>query len=83
MKPSSSPVQAFQQATAPQPGSKRYSRLEKRVIKVWPYAAYAGLAMDSLETELQGIPSAKERKAVIQAREDALKVAVSKESCGD
>ncbi len=56
------------------PGSKRYSRLEKRVIKVWPYAAYAGLAMDSLEVELQGIPSGKERKAVIQAREDALKV---------
>ena len=56
------------------PGSKRYNRLEKRVIKVWPYAAYAGLAMDSLEMELEGIPSAKERKAVIQAREDALKV---------
>ena len=56
-----------------QPGSKRYSRLEKRVIKVWPYAAYAGQAMDSLETELQGIPSSKERKTVIQAREDALK----------
>lgn len=57
-----------------QPGSKRYSRLEKRVIKVWPYAAYAGLAMDSLETELHGIPSSKERKTLIQAKEDALKV---------
>jgi hypothetical protein len=57
-----------------QPGSKRYSRLEKRVIKVWPYAVYAGLAMDSLEAELQGIPHAKERKAIIEAREDALKL---------
>lgn len=56
-----------------QPGSRRYSRLERRVIKVWPYAAFAGLAMDSLERELATITSPKDRKALIQHKEDALK----------
>ena len=56
-----------------QPGSRRYSRLERRVIKVWPYAEFAGLAMDSLETELATITSPKARKALIQVKEDALK----------
>ena len=56
-----------------QPGTRRYNRLEKRVLKVWPYAAYAGLAMDSLEAELEGIASQKERKAIIELREEALK----------
>lgn len=56
-----------------QPGTRRYSRLEKRVIKVWPYAEYAGLAMDSLETELAAVASERGRKAIIEAREEALK----------
>jgi len=56
-----------------QPGTRRYSRLEKRVLKVWPYAQYAGLAMDSLEQELEGIENARERKALIEVREEALK----------
>jgi hypothetical protein len=47
--------------------------LERRVIKVWPYAAFAGLAMDSLERELASITSPKARKALIQVKEDALK----------
>ena len=56
-----------------QPGSKRYSRLERRVLKVWPYAQYAGLVMDTLETELPHLPDARARKAVIAQRESALK----------
>lgn len=56
-----------------QPGSRRYSRLERRVLKVWPYAEYAGLAMDSLERELAGIDDGRERKALIESREEALK----------
>lgn len=56
-----------------QPGTRRYSRLEKRVLKVWPYAAFAGLAMDSLEAELKGVASQKERKNIIELREEALK----------
>ncbi|MDC0600013.1 DUF4294 domain-containing protein [Flavobacteriales bacterium] len=56
-----------------QPGTRRFSRLEKRVLKVWPYAAFAGLAMDSLEAELANTPSKKQRKALISDREDALK----------
>lgn len=56
-----------------QPGSRRYSRLEKRVLKVWPYAAYAGLVMDTLERELPGLPDSKARKARIASREEALK----------
>ncbi len=56
-----------------QPGSRRYSRLEKRVLKVWPYAAFAGEAMESLEAELMTIPEEKERKALINQKEDELK----------
>ena len=56
-----------------QPGSRRYSRLEKRVLKVWPYAAYAGQMMDTLERELPGLPDNKARKSLIASREDALK----------
>ena len=56
-----------------QPGSRRYSRLERRVLKVWPYAAYAGQVMDTLEVELATLPDAKARKAVIEQRESELK----------
>lgn len=56
-----------------QPGSRRYSRLEKRVLKVWPYAAYAGQVMDTLEHELRGLPDGKARKSLIASREEALK----------
>ena len=56
-----------------QPGTRRFNRLEKRVLKVWPYASFAGLAMDSLEAELAITPSKKQRKALISDREDALK----------
>ena len=56
-----------------QPGTRRYSRLEKRVLKVWPYAEFAGLAMDSLESELSAIESPKERKTLIEQKEEALK----------
>lgn len=56
-----------------QPGSRRYSRLERRVLKVWPYAEFAGLAMDSLDAELAGMESAKARKQLIASKEEALK----------
>ena len=56
-----------------QPGSKRFHRLEKRVLKVWPYAEFAGFAMDSLENELAFISAKKNRKALIAAKEEALK----------
>lgn len=56
-----------------QPGTRRYSRLERRVLKVWPYAEFAGLAMDSLERELSGIDSPRDRKALIERKEEALK----------
>ena len=57
----------------PQPGTRRYSRLERRVLKVWPYAEFAGLAMDSLESELAAIESPKARKTLIERKEEALK----------
>lgn len=56
-----------------QPGTRRYSRLERRVLKVWPYAEFAGLAMDSLEIELAGLDNPKARKALIEMKEEALK----------
>ncbi len=56
-----------------QPGSKRYRRLEKRVLKVWPYAAFAGQTMDSLETEMTQTDSRRERRALIDRKEEELK----------
>ena len=56
-----------------QPGSKRYRRLEKRVLKVWPYAAFAGQTMDSLETEMARINSKRERRDLIDRKEKELK----------
>lgn len=56
-----------------QPGSRRYSRLEKRVLKVWPYADFAGRAMDSLEIEMADIDSKKERRALVDRKEEELK----------
>ncbi len=56
-----------------QPGSRRYSRLEKRVLKVWPYADFAGRAMDSLEIEMAGIATKKERRALVDRKEQELK----------
>ena len=56
-----------------QPGSKRYRRLEKRVLKVWPYASFAGKTMDSLETEMARIHSKRERRDLIDRKEKELK----------
>lgn len=56
-----------------QPGSRRYSRLERRVLKVWPYAAYAGQVMDTLERELPALANGRARKMAIAEREEALK----------
>jgi len=68
-----SPLPDFPAGHRCQPGSRRYSRLEKRVLKVWPYAAFAGQAMDSLEQELKGMDSRRERRALIDRKEDELK----------
>ena len=56
-----------------QPGSKRYSRLERRVLKVWPYAQFAGEAMDSLEVEMAHIESKRDRRSLIDRKESELK----------
>ena len=56
-----------------QPGSKRYRRLEKRVLKVWPYASFAGQTMDSLETEMTQINSRRERRDLVDRKEQELK----------
>ena len=56
-----------------QPGSKRYSRLERRVLKVWPYAQFAGETMDSLEVEMATIESKRDRRALIDRKESELK----------
>mgnify|MGYP002633439908 FL=1 len=52
--------------------SRRYSSLEKKVLKVWPYASLAGVLMDSLRIELDGITEKRERKALIEKREAEL-----------
>ena len=59
MRPPSFPARRFRPITALQPGTRRYSRLERRVLKVWPYAEFGGLAMDSLEMELAGLTTPK------------------------
>jgi len=56
-----------------QPGSKRYSRLERRVLKVWPYAQFAGEAMDSLEVDMANLESKRDRRALIDRKESELK----------
>lgn len=56
-----------------QPGSKRYSRLERRVLKVWPYAQFAGEAMDSLEVNMANIESKRDRRSLIDRKEAELK----------
>lgn len=52
--------------------SRRYSSLEKKVLKVWPYASIAGHLMDSLRIDLSGILDKKERKSLIEVREAEL-----------
>jgi len=67
------PLPVIPQDHKVQPGSKRYSRLERRVLKVWPYAAFAGSAMENLETEMASLSDGKARKALINQREEELK----------
>lgn len=56
-----------------QVGTHRYTRLERRVLKVWPYARQAGETMAALEAELESMEDERARKALIQQREVELK----------
>ena len=52
---------------------KKYNRLKRRVIKVYPYAYTAGILMDGYEAELNKLETRKERKKYLESAEDALK----------
>lgn len=54
-------------------GSKRYTSLERKVLKVWPYASYAGTIMNSLEETLSNVTCDKERNQIIEDYEQRLK----------
>ncbi|NNE54479.1 MAG: DUF4294 domain-containing protein [Flavobacteriales bacterium] len=52
---------------------RRYSRLEPKVVKVYPYAEAAGELMAQYDEELANIEGKKERKDFVNEAEDALK----------
>lgn len=52
---------------------RRYHRLERKVVKVYPYAYAAGVLMKQYEREMQAMSSDRERKAYLKSAEDALK----------
>lgn len=52
---------------------KKYERLERKVVKVYPYAYAAGMLMQEYENELANIRSDRERKRYLKDAEDALK----------
>lgn len=52
--------------------SRRYTRLERKVLKVWPYAALAGELMEELAVELEHVDNRKQRKTMIEEREERL-----------
>lgn len=53
---------------------RKYHRLERKVVKVYPYAYAAGVLMDQYEAELEAMTSDRERKKYLKAAEDALKM---------
>lgn len=53
---------------------RKYQRLERKVVKVYPYAYAAGVLMDEYEAELESMTSDRERKKYLKASEDALKM---------
>lgn len=52
---------------------KRYGRLKKKVVKVYPYAKAAGDVMRSIDAELQSFDHKKDRKKFLKGAEDDLK----------
>ncbi len=52
---------------------KKYERLERKVIKVYPYAYAAGVLMKEYEQELASLRNDRERKRYLKEAEDALK----------
>lgn len=52
---------------------KRYFRLERKVLKVYPYAMAAGELMNAYNDTLQSLESNRERKRYLKVAEDDLK----------
>lgn len=52
---------------------RKYNRLRKKVIKVYPYAYAAGELMHAYEDELEKLATKRERKAYLNEAEDELK----------
>lgn len=52
---------------------RKYHRLERKVVKVYPYAYAAGVLMEEYDEELKSLATDRERKKYLQNAEDALK----------
>lgn len=52
---------------------RRYRQLEKKVVKVYPYARAAGEVMQDYEAQLAVLDKEKERKVYIEEKESELK----------
>lgn len=52
---------------------RKYQRLERKVVKVYPYAYAAGVLMQEYDRELASLKTERERKKYLQNAEDALK----------
>ena len=52
---------------------RKYQRLERKVVKVYPYAYAAGMLMQAYDQELASLKTDRERKKYLQNAEDALK----------
>jgi hypothetical protein len=52
---------------------RKYQRLERKVVKVYPYAYAAGVLMHEYDQELASLKTDRERKKYLQNAEDALK----------
>lgn len=53
---------------------KRYGRLKRKVVKVYPYAKAAGNVMQSVDAELQELCSNKDRRKFLKNAEEDLKI---------
>lgn len=52
---------------------RKYERLERKVVKVYPYAYAAGILMQEYDKELVSLQTDRERRKYLQHAEDALK----------
>jgi hypothetical protein len=53
---------------------RKYHRLEKKVVKVYPYAYAAGVLMKEYEDQMMAMSSDRERKHFLKQAEEALKL---------